>query len=595
MQIVRAIIQNFRGIKNATLYFTNHTVLVGDNNVGKSTIFEALNLVLGPDRLSGSNPIDEHDFYASRYLEKDKTLITIYVEVVISYLTEEQKRHFRGNLEFWDTQEKRIISEPPIEEIEKKHILEALRVCFKGQYNLAEDDFDADTYFCFPEPMESRQSSKFWKNDKRTCGFLYLRALRTGTRALSMERGSLLDIILQLKEMRPQMWEDVIKEVSKVPVATDPALGISGILTSIQNAIKEYVPQDWGVGPHLKISDLTRENLRKVLTVFMATGATVDGEAHFAPYYHLGTGTINMLVLSLLSMIADEKQNVIFAMEEPETAIPPYAQKRIVKTVQKKSAQTFFTTHSPYVLEEFAPEDILVLQRNTSGELSGVPFSYPSAVKPKFYSLEFRKRYAEALLAKRILIAEGKTEALAYPTASEKLSNLDPETYSSLSALGIVVFDAETDSQIEPCGAVFKTLGKRVYAVFDKQNDVTTTQKIEQAVDLAFEAPTKGFEDLIVSETKETALRRFAKLLIEEGDWPSKFNGREPSESTSLDDLKKVIKEVLKKKKGEGFASKLLWLCSIDEMPETIKETILKLTQDVYPHTGTTAKKEEEE
>lgn len=31
----------------------------------------------------------------------------------------------------------------------------------------------------------------------------------------------------------------------------------------------------------------------------------------------------------MLSQIAEDKQNVIFAMEEAETAIPPYAQKRI--------------------------------------------------------------------------------------------------------------------------------------------------------------------------------------------------------------------------------------------------------------------------
>ena len=38
----------------------------------------------------------------------------------------------------------------------------------------------------------------FRKKDKRNCGFLYLRTLRTGSRALSLERGSLLDIILQM-------------------------------------------------------------------------------------------------------------------------------------------------------------------------------------------------------------------------------------------------------------------------------------------------------------------------------------------------------------------------------------------------------------
>ena len=62
-------------------------------------------------------------------------------------------------------------------------------------------------------------------------------------------------------------------------------------------------------------------------------------------------------------MIAELKQNVIFAMEEPEIAIPPHTQKQIISEVTSKSAQAIFTSHSPYVLEEFDPSQILVIQR----------------------------------------------------------------------------------------------------------------------------------------------------------------------------------------------------------------------------------------
>ena len=68
MKICRLKIENFRGIKAAELLFPEHVVLIGDNNTGKSTIFEAIDLVLGPDRLSRHAPIDEHDFYVGRYL-----------------------------------------------------------------------------------------------------------------------------------------------------------------------------------------------------------------------------------------------------------------------------------------------------------------------------------------------------------------------------------------------------------------------------------------------------------------------------------------------------------------------------------------------
>ena len=55
-------------------------------------------------------------------------------------------------------------------------------------------------------------------------------------------------------------------------------------------------------------------------------------------------GTINTLVLSLLSMIANIKENVIFAMEEPEIALPPHIQKRVISSVIEKSKQALFTS-----------------------------------------------------------------------------------------------------------------------------------------------------------------------------------------------------------------------------------------------------------
>ncbi|MGQ3180102.1 MAG: AAA family ATPase, partial [Blastomonas fulva] len=63
MKVVRLAIENFRGIKSAQLLFDGHTLFVASNNVGKSTICEALDLVLGADRLNRFPPIDEFDFY----------------------------------------------------------------------------------------------------------------------------------------------------------------------------------------------------------------------------------------------------------------------------------------------------------------------------------------------------------------------------------------------------------------------------------------------------------------------------------------------------------------------------------------------------
>ena len=68
MRICHLEVRNFRGINQAEIFLPNHAVLIGDNNTGKTSLLEAIDLALGPDRLNRLPPIDEHDFYQGRYL-----------------------------------------------------------------------------------------------------------------------------------------------------------------------------------------------------------------------------------------------------------------------------------------------------------------------------------------------------------------------------------------------------------------------------------------------------------------------------------------------------------------------------------------------
>ena len=555
--------------------FPGHAVLIGDNNSGKSSVIEAIDLALGPDRINRAAPIDEHDFYAGRYLDGDGNPIPIEIEVTVVDLSPEQIRPFKGNLEFWDEAAGALVPGPPIVAIEGQKVKEALRVGFRGWYDPDDDDFKARTFFCSP-PQDGGEQPPFRTPDKRLCGFLLLRALRTGSRALSLERGSLLDIILRVQELRPKMWEKVLEQLRVLPVAADPELGVTQILSGVQAAIRTFVPSEWASEPHLRVSDLTRETLRRTLTVFIATGATNCQTPHAAPFQHQGNGTINMLVLALLSMIADAKKTVIFAMEEPEIAIPPSTQKRIINAVRNKSSQAIFTSHSPYVLEEFGPSQILVLRRDANGSLSATPLMFPAHIKPKTYSSEFRLRFAEALLARRVLITEGETETSAYLAAARRLAELDPQSYASLEALGIAVFNARTDNQVAGFGAFFRGLGKTVFAVYDNQSDAAQQAQIVASVDHTYEAPTKGFETLLLNETAEAAFRRFAAQLVADGEWPQHLAAETPQAATPLNDLKSALHKYLVWSKGSGGAADLLGVCTLAEMPATLKTAAIK-------------------
>ncbi len=591
MRVARVKIENFRGIKQATLLLPKHGVLIGDNNTGKTTVLEAIDLVLGPDRLNRQPPVDEHDFFRGVYIlnpgmhsvqseveitgvgdsntseDEDKIPIEapiIKIEVSVIDLTEEQKGKFGDYIEFWDDETGAFYDDQNPEGIDADKITEALRITFHGWYDKEEDDFQGKTYFT-RSLTEADIPEQFTKKHKQVCGYLYLRSIRTGSRALSLERGSLLDIILRLKEVRPQMWEGILGTLSDTAVASDPNIGISPVLESINKALKKYVPKEWGIEPHLKVSNLTREHLRKVITAFISTG---DGD-HAAPFYRQGTGTINMLVLAMLSQIAADKQNVIFAMEEPETAIPPYAQKRIIHEVHQLASQTLFTSHSPYVLEEFEIEETVVLSRNADGILTRQTIVLPDNVKLKRYRQDFRTRFCEGLLARRVLIAEGATEASAFPVVCRRLAELNSDIYSSLEALGVCTVDAGSETNVPGMAQFYRELGKHTFAICDKQTEENKS-RIKSQVELLLMHGEKGFENMVLKGTTSDALTRFTTL----ADWPKHLTEKYPHPEV---DAKAALGEYFKWSKGNSGIADFLAQCSESEVPKWLRDAASKL------------------
>ena len=123
-------------------------------------------------------------------------------------------------------------------------------------------------------------------------------------------------------------------------------------------------------------------------------------------------------------------------------------------------------------------------------------------------------------------------------------------------------------------GALFRGLGKIVFAVYDKQTDAGQQAQIVASVDHAYEAPTKGFENLLLNETAEGALRRFAAQLVADGEWPLHLATETPQPATPVYDLKNALRRYLVWSKGSAGAADLLGICTIAEMPTTVKAVL---------------------
>ena len=132
-------------------------------------------------------------------------------------------------------------------------------------------------------------------------------------------------------------------------------------------------------------------------------------------------------------------------------------------------------------------------------------------------------------------------------------------------------------------GVFFRGLGKKVFAVYDKQTDVARQAEIVASVDHPYEAPTRGFEALLLNEMAEAALRRFAMQLVADGEWPQHLAAETPQAATPLADLKNALRKYLGWSKGSGGAGDLLGICTVAEMPATLKTVLAAIKAIAQP------------
>jgi putative ATP-dependent endonuclease of OLD family len=578
LKVVRLRIKNFRGIKKADLDFDGHTLLLGMNNVGKSTVCEALDLVLGPDRLGKFPPIEEFDFYNAQYLSLDgQEAPTTRVEVLLTDLSPEVERSCSPHTEFWHRQDRRLLESGEVDKANPPDVVRCLRLETIGQYNSEEDEFEASTFFSHSPSEADGKLEKVPRPIKRLFGFLYLRTLRTGSRALSLERGSLLDIILRMQGVRTGLWEQSIRRLRGLdPPIDNDATDLVPVLETIEKRLAQYILlNSKDRATKLFVSQLTREHLRKTMAFFLS----VSSDQNPVPFQEVGTGTLNTLVLALLSFIADiKKDNVIFAMEEPEIALPPHTQRRIANYLLEETTQCFVTSHSPYVIERFSPDQIMILRRNDVGELTATPVSRATSLKGKLFKRHARRGLAEAMLGVGVIVSEGITEQAVLLATAERLEDHNPDLMP-LDLAGVTVLAVDGDGSMPAFGTFFKELGIRTYAYYDKKNrKVEELQKFKNAFDVPNETDYKGMEHLLASETPLQRQWEFLTALRNASDGEEfGIPADEPKDDAILRGL---IVRVLKAGKGNEFATRLIEYCHLEELPPSITTFLGKVYQD---------------
>lgn len=131
-------------------------------------------------------------------------------------------------------------------------------------------------------------------------------------------------------------------------------------------------------------------------------------------------------------------------------------------------------------------------------------------------------------------------------------------------------------------GPFFGALKKATFAFHDQPKTPWTA---DQTAKLGtyhhnFESEYKGTEDLLADEVPAAVHRRFLDQARDHPDYPTDKGYLKGGESD--DDVIAVSKQVLKAKKGSGFAAMLIEQCeTLDEMPDTVKTFLEKVAADM--------------
>lgn len=175
-------------------------------------------------------------------------------------------------------------------------------------------------------------------------------------------------------------------------------------------------------------------------------------DANAVPLRMLGLGSSRMLVAGLLRRAAQGRQ--ILIVDEVELGLEPHRIHRLLNWLGAKEEasplQVFLSSHSPVVVRELAAAQLVVLRRSPAGKGESHSAKYvPSMDQPAI------RACAEGLLARRVLVCEGRTEMGLIRGQDQHYSKSDQP---SLLASGAIVLDAGGSNGVARA-KTFATLG----------------------------------------------------------------------------------------------------------------------------------------
>ncbi|MBO6584761.1 MAG: AAA family ATPase [Gracilimonas sp.] len=382
-------IKNFRKIESLNVTFQKGlSILVGENNSGKTAIIDALRLILFPSRDYDSLKISEDDF---RYG-------TDFKPIEIS-------------CRFTD-----------LSEIDEVHFSECLVDIGDGKFEI---QINLRIEF---STISNRPNFKMWggeteggslpSNHYDRLETVYLQPLRDPEKGLRPSQYSQIARLLSTitSEDKEADYEEIVKTANQAIRSLDQ---VESAVGSINNKLKEITGDELSQKTDLIFND---PNFRRII-------AGLQPEIDNLPFSLNGLGYNNLIftatTLATLSS-GDQFSHKSILIEEPEAHLHPQLQvlllRHLAKVTEKDEidVQVIASTHSP-ILASQAPIDSVISVSDIDGIVSTICVN---KIKIEDKTKKKLQRYLDAtrgelFFARRILMVEGISEALLLPILTQ--------------------------------------------------------------------------------------------------------------------------------------------------------------------------------
>jgi putative ATP-dependent endonuclease of OLD family len=370
MHISQANIFNFRSLQSVSIPLNQFTVLLGENDVGKTSFLYALDAFFQGKKIS-----DVDDFF-----KKDKSK---NISIILTF------------------------SNPPDDQ-ELKHIIRN-----DGQIIISKD-FSCDkppvVKAILGDGSKSDVDKKVLNNFFSSDSFHFIPVRRDLNVQFSMNKTALLG-----KTLRAKM-KSVIERGDANESLQQLKQTLKESLTEPKKTLQAYLQEQLhNLDIKLNFEDVEIDPIEGVSFSIRLSDDRVDDIL----IENRGAGTQNNLIIALFKLIASMQvgKHFIFAMEEPENSLHPKAQRQLLAVLQdiSQESQIIITTHSPVFLERSKFENNIILTRTIKGNTVAKTFNAGLLGQLR---TDLGIRPSDALLkggGNCAILAEGNTEEDGFP------------------------------------------------------------------------------------------------------------------------------------------------------------------------------------